>query len=104
MNIRLLILAALAITVIIIASFFFAPDGEEIFRIQGCIGCHSIRRDGGIAGPELAPSARRRSYLYLRAQIRDPKSHNPDSRMPSYGHLSEAEIFALIRYLRKEND
>lgn len=89
------------LAIVLVADFMSVPDGEVIFRREGCVGCHSVRGLGGMAGPELTVAARRRSYLWLRRQIRYPRSHNPQSRMPSYQHLKEAELCALIRYLRQ---
>jgi mono/diheme cytochrome c family protein len=76
-----------------------APDGSVIFRREGCSGCHSFRGRGGGAGPELTGVTARRTGRWIREEIRNPKSHNPNSRMPEFSHLTEGEIKALIKYL-----
>lgn len=97
----LLIIAAAALGCLILLIVFSGlQDGGEIFRKEGCIGCHSFRGSGGSIGPDLTAVRQRRSASWIRAQIKDPKSHNPATLMPSYSHLSYLEITALIRYLR----
>lgn len=76
------------------------PDGGEIFRREGCISCHSFKGQGAGAGPELTGVTSRRSDSWIRDQIKDPRLHDPDSRMPAFGHLSRREIRALIAYLK----
>ncbi len=86
-----------------IAILFFvqnSPDGAELFRNQGCIGCHSFKGKGGQTCPDLTGVKGRRSDGWIREQIKDPSKHNPDTRMPTFGNLSYREISAIIRYLK----
>ncbi|TAL25810.1 MAG: cytochrome c [Nitrospirae bacterium] len=76
------------------------PDGEAIFKREGCIGCHSFKGRGGGAGPELTGVTERRSDSWIKKHIKDPKIHDPESRMPPFEHLSGKEIAALVRYLK----
>ncbi|HYQ48559.1 MAG TPA: c-type cytochrome [Thermodesulfovibrionales bacterium] len=78
----------------------FIPDGGDLFRQQRCITCHRFRGQGGMAGPDLTDVFRRRSTFWVVRQIRNPRTHNPDSRMPSYEQLDLLDIYALISYLR----
>jgi putative heme-binding domain-containing protein len=53
--------------------------GAEIYRGKGaCASCHSIKGDGGIAGPDLAGIGGRRSATYLRESLVDPGKAVPE--------------------------
>lgn len=75
------------------------PDGSELFRMQGCINCHSFKGKGGEMAPDLTGVTKRRRDGWIRDQIRNPLKHNPDSRMPSFDYLSRSQITAIITYL-----
>lgn len=93
----ILILSAIALIFIFYISI---PDGRELIIRLGCRQCHRINNQGGFLAPELSKASKSHSYLWLRAQIKDPRKNNPHSPMPSYDYLSEAEIYSIIRYLR----
>lgn len=76
-----------------------APDGERLFREEGCANCHRFRGRGGSMGPDLTGVSNRRSTRWIMAQIRNPSSLNPDSRMPGYPHLSVVERYVITHYL-----
>ncbi|NJD55331.1 MAG: cytochrome c [Nitrospirae bacterium] len=78
----------------------FIPGGEDLFRQQRCITCHRFKGQGGMAGPDLTEVFKRRNTVWIVHQIRNPRSHNPDSRMPSYENLDILDIYALISYLK----
>jgi cytochrome c oxidase cbb3-type subunit III len=46
--------------------------GEQLFRSQGCSGCHLVRGDGGIRGPDLSVIGSQRSAEHLREAILNP--------------------------------
>ena len=78
-----------------------AKAGEKLFQSQGCVGCHKINGAGGTTGPELSGSTlTSRSDAWLKAQIKNPQSHDPNSVMPSFSALSDQQIQHLIDYLR----
>lgn len=85
--------------VIFLALFHDGKNGRGIFMREGCNTCHMLRGEGGGAGPDLTDVMKRRGRWWIRNQIRDPRSHDPASRMPSYSHLSFEEIRSLISYL-----
>jgi cbb3-type cytochrome oxidase cytochrome c subunit len=96
------ITAASAVLVIVILSFLQTVSrGKEIFLSEGCMNCHSFKGRGGETAPDLTAVGDRRSTLWIMSQIKDPKSHNPDSRMPGFGDLSLFERYAIARYLRE---
>jgi cbb3-type cytochrome oxidase cytochrome c subunit len=95
------ITAASVILVIFILIFLqTVSQGKEIFLSAGCTNCHSFKGRGGETAPDLTAVGGRRSILWIMSQIKDPKSHNPDSRMPEFGNLSIFERYAIARYLR----
>ena len=93
--------AASAILFIFIFIFIqTSSKGKEIFIREGCAGCHSYKGHGGSTGPDLTSVGQRRSVIWIISQIRNPKSHNPDSRMPEFRHLSLFERYAIAHYLK----
>lgn len=103
-NRLLTVAAAVLFGLFLIVMFSDRPDGAEIFKREGCINCHSFRGTGGSAGPELTAVTKRRTDAWIRRQIRDPKSHNLGTMMPSFTHLSRKEISVLIKYLKQDSD
>jgi cbb3-type cytochrome oxidase cytochrome c subunit len=92
-----------ASSILFIFIFIFiqtTSKGREIFMREGCAGCHSFKGHGGSTGPDLTSVGQRRSVIWIISQIRNPKSHNPDSRMPEFPHLSLFERYAISRYLK----
>jgi ubiquinol-cytochrome c reductase cytochrome b subunit len=75
-------------------------EGAKLFWSLGCSGCHSINGKGGKIGPDLALERQKsRSQEWLDEQIRDPRSHNPKTVMPSFARLPGAQIGNLVDYL-----
>ncbi len=101
---RILIIA-LSICIISISAIYMAdtPKGADLFRSEGCIECHTINGRGGKIGPDLTSVTERRSAGWIKDQIKEPRSHNPSSRMPSFSHLSWMELRALTGYLKEHN-
>lgn len=95
------IVLAFVLIAFIIVMLTGVPDGREVFKREGCSGCHSLRGHGGGIGPDLTAVSKEKGYFWISRQIRNPSSHNPDSRMPAYTHLSSKEIRALIKYLKE---
>ncbi|MBA2581709.1 MAG: cytochrome c oxidase subunit II [Thermoleophilaceae bacterium] len=89
--------------------------GRELFRQQGCAGCHTLAEAGAQAatGPpldgltEVAEKRNPRQSLeeYIRDSIVAPKAlvvrgYSPEGMPANYGErLSEQEIDTLVRYL-----
>jgi nitric oxide reductase subunit C len=73
--------------------------GKNVYNQNRCDLCHKIGDKGGAVGPELTHVGGQRDPLWLTTQIRDPKSHNPNSQMPPFPQISEGEIRALVGYL-----
>jgi cbb3-type cytochrome oxidase cytochrome c subunit len=88
------------LAIFILSSLQVVSQGKEIFLSEGCADCHSFKGHGGETAPDLTAVGERRSTLWIMSQIKDPKSHNPDSRMPEFGHLSMFERYAIAHYLK----
>lgn len=73
--------------------------GETLFKAHGCSSCHSIGGIGGHIGPDLTHVGSRRSKQWIEEQLEDPRSHNPNSIMPSFKDLSHKDIEDLVNYL-----
>ena len=53
--------------------------GSEIYRTKGNCGiCHSIRGEGGVAGPDLSAIGAARSASHLRESLLDPQASVPE--------------------------
>lgn len=76
------------------------PGGRELFRREGCVNCHSFKSEGGGIGPDLTRVTASKSEGRIREHIRSPRKHDPESPMPSYGHLSDREMDAIMEYLK----
>ncbi len=55
------------------------PAGEQVrgaalFRDKGCIGCHLVRGEGGVKGPDLSVIGSQRSVEHLRQAILEPNA------------------------------
>lgn len=76
-----------------------AADGRELFHSLGCKGCHTIDGNGGKLGPSLDGVGTRLKKDAIRQKLLTPAAGNPDTRMPSYDHLSSANLNMLVDYL-----
>ena len=85
---------------LLVSIALFLPSGETLFHGQKCITCHRFRGQGGMAGPDLTDVRKRRGAVWIMRQIKNPQSHNPDSRMPAYDHLNYFEICTIISFLK----
>jgi mono/diheme cytochrome c family protein len=83
-------------------NYLFFPDGEALFKEQGCVRCHTINGVG--RGPiDLSHVSEKWSAERIKDQIRNPRVNNPDTAMPNFGHLSKKEVNALIKFLKGES-
>lgn len=82
-----------------VATVSAPKPGEAIFKAQGCSACHMIGGIGGTVGPDLTKVGGRRDKEWIEKQLKNPKSHNPNSIMPSYAKLPEKDREDLADYL-----
>lgn len=71
--------------------------GRELFRSEGCAGCHALAEAGsnGRIGPNLDVEISGEDAASVREDIVDPGAGMPDR----YGDLPAADLDALVRYL-----
>jgi len=73
---------------------------KQLLRDHKCLECHMLKGRGGAVGPNLTNVGGRRDRDYIYQQIKDPRSHNRRTAMPSFGdRLPESDINALADYL-----
>jgi len=78
-----------------------AQAGSELFQTQGCTACHRIGATGGNIGPDLSDEGLKgKTAEWLTEQLRDSKSHNPASIMPSFAALGNEKIGNLVEFLQ----
>lgn len=98
--------------------------GERLVKTVGCMGCHAIEKDEAPAqvlqarnrgeaadpvaferrfGPDLSRVGSKARPEWILRWIQDPKSYNPDTRMPSL-RLSQEEALDITAYLMTLKD
>ncbi len=73
-------------------------EGERLFRVQGCYGCHVVGRFGTPIGPNLSRIGGKYPQAYLTRWLSDPEAQRPNAHMPKL-ELAPDEIQALAAYL-----
>jgi cbb3-type cytochrome oxidase cytochrome c subunit len=68
----------------IIASGACASRGKEVFVREGCVFCHRFRELGSGGAPDLSEVGSRRDAAWIRIQIVNPETHNPNAGFPAY--------------------
>ena len=80
------------------------PPGVVVFETAHCNNCHATAGSAKVGrgmGPDLTKVGAKRDKEWIIAHVRDPKSHNPMSRMPASGpdKLSDKDAGTLGEYL-----
>lgn len=71
-------------------------SGKAIFESKDCGNCHGP----GKRAPQLTHLGAEHDAAWIVAHVKNPKTHNPGSRMPAYeGKMSESDLQALGGYL-----
>ena len=73
--------------------------GKQIYQREKCVDCHTIKGKGGAVGPNLTYVGNKRSREYIIQQIKDPKSHNVNTQMPSFKDLPDQDLKDLVDYI-----
>lgn len=69
--------------------------GKAVYDANGCANCH-----GGGNAPKLDHIGGEHDAAWIVAHVKDPKTHNPGSRMPGYaGKIADADLEKLGAYL-----
>ena len=90
----------LGISMLLVAPVYAAPDGKAIYR-EHCEACHQINGEGGIGLPLSTIKLSHVSDDYLEKTIRLGR---PGRIMPAYQELSDAQVQAIIKYMRSWSD
>ena len=75
--------------------------GAALFHEKGCMGCHKLGGVGGTVGPVLDDVGARLDEATIEQQILNPKSRNPQAKMPFLG-ISKDDAEALGVFLSKQ--
>ena len=82
-------------------SAYSAPHGDELFA-RHCSSCHGVDGKGGVGVPIALPSFLNGvSDEYLKKTIRHGR---PGRIMPAFNSLSDAQVGAIVKYVRGWSD
>jgi cytochrome c553 len=74
-------------------------DAVALFTAN-CGKCHRMGQTGGGRAPDLSKAGVAHDASWIADHIKDPKSHNPQSKMPAFGgKLSDGDIQSLASHL-----
>jgi len=74
--------------------------GKRLFQTQGCTSCHQIAGTGGSIGPDLTHVGSAHDATWLQQFIENPKSKNPDAKMPAFSPpLTDQQAGLVAQYL-----
>ncbi len=77
-----------------------AENGKKVFETVGCYGCHTLGGKGTGLALALDKVASKTSADWIFNWIQDPKSYNPETRMPSL-RLSREEAADITAFLAR---
>ena len=100
MPISHLLLSSLALAALVAGGLArAAPDGAELY-VEYCSACHQVEGQGGIGLPLLNAKLADVSDEYLSSTIRLGR---PGRVMPGFMRMSDAQVDAIVRYLRQQS-
>jgi hypothetical protein len=81
--------------------------GRSLLDANGCLDCHSIRKEGYKDGVSLDGVGTRRTRQFLKDHLRDPEAHVNQNKSAFHGdpsimpnpNLSEKEVRLIVDYL-----
>lgn len=73
--------------------------GAAVFQTKGCMNCHSLHGTGGSFGPPLDTIGRTLTVEQIEHYIHDPRSVNPNAKMPPQTGLTEREREEVAKFL-----
>ncbi|MCG8314375.1 MAG: c-type cytochrome [Pseudomonadales bacterium] len=75
-------------------------SGRELMTKFGCVGCHSIKGEGGDIGPSLDNIIGSKGEKFVKQKLVNPQFNNPASPMPKM-NLSDDQIALMIEFLKQ---
>src|SRR3970040_2860752 len=85
----------------LVSQAWAADEGERLFILKGCIGCHGVGAHGG-AGPDLANTPL--SVDQLRQQVRAPRGQMPPFPASNVTDEQLQKIHAYLKTLTAKRD
>jgi uncharacterized membrane protein/cytochrome c5 len=74
--------------------------GKQLYTANGCQACHRINGEGATTAPDLTLAGRMNSDLaWQKEHLKNPQKSRPNSTMPAYEHLPDADLEALATYM-----
>ncbi|HEX6081430.1 MAG TPA: c-type cytochrome [Methylomirabilota bacterium] len=92
------VLSALLVTGCAAVDRDAAVTGGQVFRDQGCYGCHTVGATGTPIATDLTRIGAKHDEAYFVQWLRDPSQQKPRQHMPKMT-LSDREVRALAAYL-----
>ncbi|MBN2426766.1 MAG: cytochrome c [Deltaproteobacteria bacterium] len=74
-------------------------QARKLVNSQGCKACHQLENEGGDYAKPLEEVGRHKSGQKMRELLLKGIRNDDGRYMPSYSHLRETEIKALVNYL-----
>jgi mono/diheme cytochrome c family protein len=77
-----------------------AQEGWMQFQRAGCAQCHTILgQQGQSTGPDLTTVGERWKAEQMTQLVREPRKFYPNTIMPAFANLSDAEVSTIVKYL-----
>lgn len=76
---------------------------RKLINSQGCKACHALEGDGGTIARSFEDIRANLSRAEIREQLVNQTQKHANGAIPDFSHLSEAEIDALVRFIRPEH-
>ncbi len=73
-------------------------NGKRLVEEVGCLGCHQVRENGGVFGPDLSRVAEKVDVQWEVAWLKNPRSFDPETVMPDF-RLADRQIADIAAYL-----
>lgn len=87
-------LAAMALLALFPSALAAQTSAKDLVNRLGCLGCHSLKGQGGDRGPAWDGVGARLTPGAIKKQIVTPRG-----RMPSFAQVRPEELEALVDYL-----
>ena len=72
--------------------------GQNVFKANKCMRCHSIEGEGGKLGPDLSHVGSHREAVWLQTFLKGPQSVTPQGKHPPFKGTDQ-EREELVTYL-----
>jgi mono/diheme cytochrome c family protein len=72
--------------------------GREVFKDQGCYGCHAVGKFGTPIGPDLTHAGAKYSEEYVARWLQDPEAQRPSAHMPRL-ELTPRQVSLLAAFI-----